>query len=356
MLRILAGLTLALLPAALAAQTYPSAQLHGFARWGVGRTDGNAYEELTRKVDAGAAALALNLNVSLLRQLAAVAQVEGHAADEREVELDFAFGEWSFGSALAIRAGRVKQPFGIATEVFDVGTLRPFFNLPQAVYGPQGFVSEGYDGAGVTGTLPLRGGWSLQYDAYGGQLRRPEAESHEQVAGEDEEEGEEVELARELVGGRLLLESEHGISVGASAYTGRNRERARIVTTGVQGQWHHGRVGVQSEVMHQAEGDEETETGAYLETTVKLTHRLQAATELSWLRTRYEGESELPELDDQALRHRELALGLNYWFSSDLVLKGSYHHVRGRRITSAVEGEVPRARTNAVMLSLSLAF
>jgi len=69
---------------------------------------------------------------------------------------------------LKLRAGKVKQPFGISAEVFDVGTRRPFFELPQAVYGPIGLVGESYKGIGFTGSFDVQGGWGLAYDLYGG--------------------------------------------------------------------------------------------------------------------------------------------------------------------------------------------
>ncbi len=77
-------------------------------------------------------------------------------------------GATTFSQKLKLRAGKVKQPFGISAEVFDVGTRRPFFELPQAVYGPIGLVGESYKGIGFTGSFDVQGGWGLAYDLYGG--------------------------------------------------------------------------------------------------------------------------------------------------------------------------------------------
>ena len=41
------------------------------------------------------------------------------------------------------------MPFGNYTEIYDVGTLRPFYHLPQATYGPTGQIAESYDGIGA---------------------------------------------------------------------------------------------------------------------------------------------------------------------------------------------------------------
>jgi hypothetical protein len=126
------------------------------------------------------------LRVSTLFELE---QQEG--AQKLEPALEYAFAEWKFSEALRVRAGRVKLPFGIYTEILDVGTLRPFFTLPQGVYGPTGTVVPGYNGIGLTGRWSHGGTWALQYDVYGGGHlpgiqryggRRPEDRDHERHA------------------------------------------------------------------------------------------------------------------------------------------------------------------------------
>lgn len=73
-----------------------------------------------------------------------VSLATGYIGDE--IKLDFAFGEWAFSDALKFRMGKVKCPFGIYSEVFDVGTIRPFYALPQAIYGAPGIVTKSYFG------------------------------------------------------------------------------------------------------------------------------------------------------------------------------------------------------------------
>ena len=76
---------------------------------------------------------------------------DSDANTNQDVELDYAFAEWFVSDALKIRMGRVKHPFGLYGEIFDVGTLRPFYLLPQSIYGPNGFTAKAYNGVGLTG-------------------------------------------------------------------------------------------------------------------------------------------------------------------------------------------------------------
>src|SRR6185295_6741622 len=125
--------------------------------------------------------MTFNVVASVTDHLRVIGQV--HWSDDPEgtdILLDSSFAEWTLSDKLKLRAGKVPQPFGISAEVFDVGTLRPFLELPQAVYGPVGIVGESYTGVGLTGSLELKGGWSLSYDVFGGgqhleELFPPEA-------------------------------------------------------------------------------------------------------------------------------------------------------------------------------------
>jgi hypothetical protein len=147
-----------------AAQSDPEqVHLHGFGSWIYGRTNANEYMNGLPGGNYEDLRLALNITARVSDRLKISAQAE-LSSDEGDVEeeIDFAFAEWSFSDALKLRVGRGKQPFGIYTEVFDVGTLRPFAKLPQGVYGPVGLVGESYDGIGITGTKALSGGWGLR--------------------------------------------------------------------------------------------------------------------------------------------------------------------------------------------------
>src|SRR6201999_256453 len=91
--------------------------------------------------------------------------------------LDWSFVEFTATDWLRIRAGEVKLPLGISNELEPIGTLRPFFALPAAVYGPSSISADTYFGVGATGELALGDrGFRLGYDVYGGNMSFDTAE------------------------------------------------------------------------------------------------------------------------------------------------------------------------------------
>ena len=98
--------------------------IHGFGGWGFGRTDGNNYLFGAEDPDYDHAFFSLNISSQLAENVNAVAQLHWLAdpLDDLDTDLDYMFVEWALDDALKLRFGRVKQPFGIYAEVFDVGT------------------------------------------------------------------------------------------------------------------------------------------------------------------------------------------------------------------------------------------
>jgi hypothetical protein len=85
-------------------------------------------------------------------------------ADGNDVELGWAFYQRRFGAA-SIRLGRIPLPGGIFNETRDVGTLLPFYRAPGNFY-IEGI--ESIDGVVGSFDLPL-GRWSLEtHLGYGG--------------------------------------------------------------------------------------------------------------------------------------------------------------------------------------------
>ena len=145
-------LATAIVLVALGAPSVPAAaqqtvQFHGYGEWSYGRTDDNVhlggsdegdFENLTFGL-SGFAAPADRLTVGFLAEWQ---QGGGEAA----FELAIGFAEWTLSDAARIRAGKSRLPFGLYAETLKVGTLRPFYALPQGFYGPAGIISDGYDG------------------------------------------------------------------------------------------------------------------------------------------------------------------------------------------------------------------
>lgn len=141
--------------------------------------------------------------------------------------MDYVFGEWKFSDAARFRVGNVKQPFGLYTEVFDVGTLRPFASLSQSIYGPGGMIGKSYSGMGLTGVLLSERALSVEYDIYGGGLETLEEDTPIQVLQQGADTvGRALLMSptrtwRDVVGGRFVIRTPiDGFSFGGSAYSG----------------------------------------------------------------------------------------------------------------------------------------
>ena len=341
-----AAVAVALTPLALAAQesTTQKVEVHGFGGWNYGATD-NANLYLGGKKDGTTANSNMSLNVSsqVSDRFSVSSQLSMQQVPngETETDLDYAFGEWRVSDAFKLRAGLVKQPFGIYTEVYDVGTIRPFLTLPQSIYGRTGVLGEAYRGAGFTGLRAL-GSWELAYDGYVGALNRIEDEtpgdSYRVMNGTTTDtlgvEGLGMEATDRLYGGRFWLATPvTGLRVGGSGYRGTSLEAGQpdqVSTAWATSlEYVANRVTVRGEYTHYWEEDNDKQTGYYVEGAI----RPYGKWEIAGLFDEYYADLDGPEYRDaiSLLQHREQALGLNYRFSPNFVVKLSHHWVDGNR-------------------------
>jgi len=328
----------------------PMIEVHGFGGWAYGSTDGNAY---TLGSDEGVydnAQFSLHVVASPAENITIVAQMQFDNADD-EVNLDYAFAEWFLSDALKLRFGRVKHPFGIYGEIFDVGTLRPFQFLPQGIYGGQGATAEAYNGVGLTGARRSGDRWGLQYDAYAGQITG----TVEVPPGLSIEGGSPVLQLTDfefnfdnVLGTRLnVLTPIEGLTVGLSGYYSSNAETALTAVpvpgfeTGGSGQevagghleYMGGRTWVRAEAVRTVTASSIEQEAGYLELAYKLTPEWQVAARYESWQAALPGFDNpmLPEFVRQLADHQETALGLNYWVNSNLVLRLSVHEIVGNR-------------------------
>ena len=316
--------------------------LNGFGGWAGGDTDGNNYLAGSddREYDDTAFALAVTAKPS--DRLTIAGQFEFEFEDEEyNTELDYAFAEWAFSDAVRVRGGAIKQPFGIYTEIFDVGTARPFHNLPLSVYGPAEIVSESFRGLSLTGFRPLSDAWDVAYDLYAGEIRVENLEGHNPLIaarfGEHGDEIEESEGIKDLLGGRVWFSHGSGLSFGLSAYRGTPEERVAAedafdpeaseqrATYGVSLQYLTGPWEFRAEwVERQDARDFPGGDGAYFEVARQLGEHWQLA-------ARWEDASiNLTEDDFPTFtEHEVLAATLNYWLSSHFVVRLAIHDVEG---------------------------
>ncbi len=391
--RALTFLCLALMAAlpTVAQDSDDRVKLHGFGGWAAGDTDGNEYLAGAEDREYDSITFALAANAEVGENLAISAQIFSESEDEEiTTELEYAFAEWTFTDQLKLRGGLVKQPFGIYTEVFDVGTIRPFFDLPQGIYGPAEITAEAYQGLGVTGFKQLESGWGFQYDAYGGEigLDSTEAansllfEAEDPLFGQDaDEEPEQEEKIKDVLGGRLQFHSPGGNwTFGVSAYFGEpeddddddddsdedddhddddeEMEGEEASTTheviGVHLQYLTSDWSVRLEYAHRNGGDDRVETdAAYLEVARYFGQKWQVAGRYDWAEVESDEGEDLPATLGE---HEDRALSLNYWFSPNLVFKLSYHLVEGNLYATADDLDELEDETRLIQLGVQFSF
>ncbi len=343
--------------------------LNGYATWYYGKTSNE--NKVLGALENGSYETAnfhLNLAAAVSERLRVVTQVEWlNDPEGAEEELDYIFAEWKLTPTMRVRFGKAKMPLGIYSEFPDVGTLRPFLELPQATYGPVGFLGENYKGVGLTGSLGS-GGWRMGWDAYGGSTALEEDVTGEAFFhGELPELEEEIdsEVTRNVIGGRLVVETPvSGLSFGASAMTGTEEaeiDRRREVY-GIQAEYVRGGLTVRAESLHEEVFEAHENTGSYLEASYRFAGHWQVAAEAGRLRSELFGvdPGELADL----LEHDELGLGVNYWFSDNLVVKLNYLRIRGNLLAHPPADELQEIidageleeRTNVVLAGAQFSF
>lgn len=320
-------------------------ELHGFGGLAYANTDGNNYIVGTDEGTYDNSNFALNVNARLSDRLTVVGQfefVQQPGNDEVSHTLDFAFAEWKFEDGLKLRAGRVKHPFGIYGEIFNVGTLRPFYMLPQSIYGPERYTARSVDGLGLTGQKSWNNGWGLSYDAYFGRIAGELRNVGVGIEAEELRNGYNVApfSFEEVIGGRVVVTTPvEGLSLGTSAYRG----KASLYLFEEGARPKEGAVAFQAE--YQAEPVLlRAEYGTifddpivrydtyYVEGAVKVYQGLQLAVRYDRWQGHLKDET-LHQIEwlDQMQKHKDIALGVNYWFSPNFVLKASYHILEGNR-------------------------
>jgi hypothetical protein len=346
-------LALAAVPA-FAQSTGSHIDIHGFGGWVYGKTDGHKYSLGREAGEYDNAEFALNVSAKPVDNLSVVAQVRlDSRGNDKQVDLDYAFAEWKFNDAARIRAGRVKHPFGIYGEVFDVGTVRPFYTLPQSIYGANGFTARAYNGAGITGNLKA-GRWDLQYDLYGGEIEGV-FETPGLLSTVDELFAEPAITfgyrVEDSYGGRINVGTPvDGLMIGVSGYSGKAYTELSNVDTDQRDVYaahaeytRHG-FAIRSEVGHLKNGGDFEVDSGYVETSYRIGEHWQIAGRWDQLEVTLPGTnlSRLPKIFPQLLEHSEASVGLSYWFTPSFVVRGSFHRTDGNRFAFPETGDEVR--------------
>ncbi len=350
--------------------------IRGFGGWAAGHTNNdNIYPDspvpmAAKDLQLDNVYFTLNLLAKPTEKIAIHAQPTWQSSMRgKEVQLDLAYVELTLIQDLRLRAGKIKNPLGLYTDIYKVGTLRPFYLLPNSYYR---LAPESYAGLGVNRIQRL-GSWELELDLLGGQMDFPVTDA-DIVVGFDETtmtyQFASVPVAargRDVIGGGVLVRTPlEGLKFGASAYTMRlygsvagapvmrlSEERQKAYAVSLE--YLTDKVSLRSEALF-TRGYEVDDT-AYVEAAYKITPHWQVAGTFEYLRFK-EPASVVETLD----KHRAWGAALNYWVNPTIVFKLDYYRVKYNRaarqadaVNKALAGTLPET-TDVVIGGIQFAF
>ncbi len=343
-----------LLIASAASRTYaqdqPTLNIHGFGGWAAGYTSNdNLFPDspvpiASKEVEVDNSYFTLNLLARPIERVTILAQPTWQSTMRgREARLDLAYVELTLVKDLRLRAGKIKNPLGIYTAIYKVGTLRPFYLLPNSFYR---VVPESYSGVGLNRVQTLGGSWELELDAMTGQFDFEPSDS-DMIVGFDTKTMQYqfasipvTSQGRDVFGGGFLVRPPvKGLQLGAAAYSMKlwasamgsdfekvSNDRQKAYTASFE--YLSDKVSLRSEILS-LRGYEKSDAW-YAEAAYYLTNHWQVAATYDGLKVK------VPEPPFPAAaplkEHHSFGFGLNYWVSPKLAWKLDYYRVSKNRI------------------------
>lgn len=90
-------------------------------------------------------------------------------SDASDLELDWGFFEHHFSPEIFFKFGKVQMPLGIYNELRDVSVLLPFYRAPSSVYSESRASGEYVNGVVFGYSAKLGKGWGFRSDVFAGQ-------------------------------------------------------------------------------------------------------------------------------------------------------------------------------------------
>jgi hypothetical protein len=340
--------------------------IHGDGAWSLQKTSNkNTSFDATPEGNYNTATFNLLLSVRPTTELSFNAYLE---FEPDHVGLEWLFVEWRVSDRLRIRAGRVKQPIGNSGELVYAGTTRPFYDLAASIYGPANIAATNDLGLSATGSFSSDSGWTLDYDAYGGAIKLSELETYRALQvpahpGLDDTVSEDRQQVKEILGGRLSLTSPFELTLRLSGYGGRLQKddvkKVTFLVGGLSAQYRLGRLLLDGELFLSDEIGIEKSLGTSLTASWFFDEHWQVAARAEGYRSKVESVT----VESRLLRHTEVALALNYWFTPTLVAKGSIHQMAGNHFVfpdgstyQQLVDHLPAERTTKFLAGVQFSF
>jgi hypothetical protein len=325
---------------AVAQESEPRVRIGGFGSVAYGSTTGYPYLGGTDRGEFNNAQYSILLTSAVSDRMTTAALVDLTLRGEtHDVDFSYAFASWRITPSLELRLGRVKHPGMLYSEVFNVGTTRPFLTLPPAIYGETGHAFENYTGAGLHGWI-YPGSWQVGVTLFGGGgLYRYHSPVVDALAPDDQQSRIPV---RDLAGGRLTIRPPvNGLSLGVSAARGVGHpsysDEQLFQSVAAQVEYLTSRVWLRAEAAHLGANMpfRFRSSASFAEAAAFITAHWQATLLID--RVRDQVPTELPST---VQRHDGRAFGLNYWVSPNFVVKASAHVARGNRLAWPRHGDL----------------
>jgi hypothetical protein len=327
----------------------PALDIHGFGGWAAGYTNNdNLYPDspapiASKELEVDNYYFTLNLVARPSDKAMIHAQPTWQSTMQgKELRLDLVYVELTLVKDLRLRAGKIRNPLGLYTEIYKVGTLRPFYLLPNAYYR---LAPEGYAGVGLNRVQSL-GSWEIELDLLAGQMDFEPSEA-DMIVGFDPLAMKPVYASipvtsrgSDVIGGGVLLRLPvKGLELGASAYSMKLYASALGGPMGLVSEKRQkgyaasleyltDKISLRSELLL-ARGYEEDDC-AYVEAAYHITSHWQVAGTYDF------GDFKVPPPVDPLAKplkkHSALGVALNYWVNPKLAWKLNYYRVTNNRV------------------------
>lgn len=163
-----------ILGVSLNAQSLQSVGIHGFASQGYLKSSANNFMGSTKKGTFEFNEFGINFATELTDNLRVGMQIFARDLGylgNGEVVIDWAFGDYRLYDWFGIRAGKMKLPLGLYSEIRDIDMLRTSILLPQGVYNESWRDTfTALKGIGIYGATPSTPAGTFNYQAQVGVL------------------------------------------------------------------------------------------------------------------------------------------------------------------------------------------
>ncbi len=374
----------------LHAQLAEKISIHGFGGWAAGSTDNsNMYLLSSKDVEYSNYNFSLNIAAQPTEKFSIHSQLFWSREKYKQKDgLDYMFAQYYYSLLLTFRIGKVKSPMGLYSEIYDVGTLRPFYLLPVGMYNGPGMFPKSYIGLGITGGFTLSDTWEINYDFISGEMEFPEFRVDmpvfDPVTGmpsfdpatmiPETKSVDSKPIGREVIGVKVSVNSPLlGLNLGL-AYM--SLDPSISLNDGIQKrieatisnrlnivvghfEYQTDKFSFRSE-MYKLSKDIEI-MGGYFETSYRFFNNWQLALDYDWFASKKKGIFEKLDVSS-SFDHKSIGMGLNYWFNPNLVLKGSVYMIKGNAFAQPEQlletyfaGNL-KEKTNAIIIGTQFSF